>query len=86
MIDSPRFGQEIRTVPARKEAQEFQRREQQGLGKPIISAEFQEHRVIAVGGTLHFSKNEPPRILRRLLRLREWSQDEEVPEVFPRSP
>lgn len=41
---------------ARREAEEFQRREQQGLGKPIISTEFQDHRVVAVGSTLHFSK------------------------------
>lgn len=27
---------------------------------------------------------EPPRLLRRLLRSREWSHHEEVPEVFPR--
>lgn len=41
---------------ARHEAQEFQRREQQGLGKPIISTEFQQHRVVAVGRAVHFSK------------------------------
>jgi DNA-binding response OmpR family regulator len=31
-----------------------------------------------------YSQFEPPRILRRLLRLREWSHHEKVPEVFPR--
>lgn len=41
---------------ARHEAKEFQRREQQGLGKPIISTHFQNHRVVAVGRTIHFSK------------------------------
>ena len=29
-------------------------------------------------------ETEPPRVLRRLLRLREWSHHEKVPEVFPR--
>lgn len=48
--------QELRTILARHKAQEFQRREQQGLGKPIISAKFRDHRVVAVGRTLHFSK------------------------------
>lgn len=38
------------------EAKEFQRRVQQGLGKPIISNEYQDHRVIAVGGAVHFSQ------------------------------
>jgi len=41
---------------ARHEAREFQRREQQGLGKPIISTQFQDHRIVAVGRTIHFSK------------------------------
>ncbi|OBS32752.1 preprotein translocase subunit SecA [Pseudomonas syringae pv. syringae] len=41
---------------AHHEAQEFQRREQQGFGKPIISTEFHDHRVIAVGKTMHFSQ------------------------------
>jgi hypothetical protein len=55
-LNSPRMRQELRTMVARHEAQEFQRREQQGLGKPIISTEFQDQRVVAVGRTLHFSK------------------------------
>ena len=41
---------------ARREAEEHQRREQQGLGKPIISAVFQDYRVVAVGRTIHYSK------------------------------
>lgn len=55
-LNSPRARQEFKTMVARRDAEEFQRREQQGLGKPIISTEFQEHRVVAVGRTLHFSK------------------------------
>lgn len=42
---------------ARQEAKEFQRREQQGLGKPIISTEFQDYRFVAVGRTLHYSQS-----------------------------
>lgn len=55
-LNSPRTRQAIQTMVARSEAEEFQRREQQGLGKPIISTEFQDYRVVAVGRTLHFSK------------------------------
>ncbi|AZO85926.1 preprotein translocase subunit SecA [Stutzerimonas stutzeri] len=50
------MNQELRAMISRHDAQEFQRREQQGLGKPIISTEFHDHRVIAVGGTIHSSK------------------------------
>ncbi|SOB89102.1 YecA family protein [Stappia indica] len=38
------------------EADEKIRQNQQGLGKPIISAELQDRRVIAVGDRLYFSK------------------------------
>jgi hypothetical protein len=56
ILNSPRIRDELQTMIARREAQEFQRREQQGLGRPIISAAFQDHRVVAVGQTMHFSK------------------------------
>ncbi|WMJ02019.1 SEC-C domain-containing protein [Pseudomonas chlororaphis subsp. aurantiaca] len=39
------------------EAREFQRREQQGLGKPIISTQLDEHRFVVVGDRLHAAKN-----------------------------
>lgn len=39
------------------EAREFQRREQQGLGKPIISTQVDEHRFVMVGDQLHAAKN-----------------------------
>jgi hypothetical protein len=55
-LNNPRMRQELQTMMARREAREFQRREQQGLGKPIISTQFQDHRIVAVGGTVHFSK------------------------------
>jgi hypothetical protein len=53
-LNGPRMG--LQTMIVRHEAQEFQRREQQGLGKPIISTQFKDHRVVAVGRTIHFSK------------------------------
>ena len=40
---------------ARKEAQEFQRRKQQGLGKPIITVELNGTRFIAVASRLYYS-------------------------------
>lgn len=39
------------------EARELQRQQQQGLGRPIVSALFQGHRFVAVRGQLHFSKD-----------------------------
>jgi hypothetical protein len=55
-LNNPRTCQELQTIVARHEAEEFQRREQQGLGKSIISTEFQDYRFVAVGRTLHYSK------------------------------
>ncbi len=55
MRESSRMGQELQTIFASREAQEFQRREQQGLGKPIISTQVQDHRFVAVDGSIHFS-------------------------------
>ena len=40
------------------EAREAVRRDQQGEGRPIISAEVAGHRVVAVGDTLHFAQNQ----------------------------
>lgn len=57
ILDSPAMRQELKTSVARHEAQEFQRREQQGLGKPIISTQFHDHRIVAVGSTIHYSKH-----------------------------
>lgn len=37
-------------------AKEARRRQQQGLGRPIISTEFAGHRIVAVGNTVHWSK------------------------------
>ncbi|MFO1756490.1 SEC-C metal-binding domain-containing protein [Pseudomonas aeruginosa] len=52
----PAVPAELQTIFARHEAHEFQRREQQGLGKPIISSEFHDHRLVAVGQTIYFSQ------------------------------
>jgi hypothetical protein len=38
-------------------AQEEIRRVQQGLGRPIISNMFKDHRIVAVGNTIHWSKS-----------------------------
>ena len=38
------------------EAQRVQREKQQGLGKPIISANVAGHRMVTVGNTVHYSK------------------------------
>lgn len=38
-------------------AQERIRQAQQGLGKPVISEHWQDHQFVAVGNTLHYSKN-----------------------------
>lgn len=37
-------------------AKELQREKQQGLGKPIIGAEFKGYQVVAVGNTVHYGK------------------------------
>ena len=39
-----------------KQAKEIQRQQQQGLGRPIISAEFQGYRFVAVGSKVHYGK------------------------------
>lgn len=56
-LDTQRAQDEIGAIIARHQAQEVQRRAQQGLGRPIISAEFKDHRFVAVGSTLHYSKS-----------------------------
>lgn len=55
-----RLAQIQRDAPlmfTRGEAAEARRQSQQGLGKPIISAEVSGYRVIAVGNKLHYSKS-----------------------------
>lgn len=47
---------DIAAMMRQHEAQEEIRRVQQGLGKPIISNMFKDHRIVAVGNTVHWSK------------------------------
>jgi hypothetical protein len=48
---------DILDVVRQFEARELQRRQQQGLGRPIVSAVFHGYRFVAVRGRLHFSKS-----------------------------
>jgi hypothetical protein len=48
---------DILDVVRQFEARELQRRQQRGLGRPIISAVFHGYRFVAVRGRLHFSKS-----------------------------
>lgn len=47
----------FRATLAEHEAKELRRRQQQGLGNPIVSLESDGHRLVAVGNTLYWSKN-----------------------------
>jgi hypothetical protein len=46
----------VQAVFDQHRAQELIRKIQQGAGKPVISTNFNDHQVVAVGNTLHFSK------------------------------
>lgn len=48
---------EVLAAMRQHEARERQRKEQQGLGKPIISANFNGIRMVAVGNELRWSKS-----------------------------
>ena len=48
--------QKAKRLLEQRKAQEYQRRQQQGLGRPIISAEHQGYRFVAVGSRLLYSK------------------------------
>ncbi|MNJ24021.1 SEC-C motif protein [compost metagenome] len=54
-VAGPDMRNALEAVISRHQAQEFQRREQQGLGKPIISATLHDHRLVAVGKKIHYS-------------------------------
>ncbi len=47
----------IKRLFKQKEIQETIRKQQQGLGKPIISVDYQGHKLVAVGNRIHFSKS-----------------------------
>ena len=50
-------AQEMRRILDRHEAAERIRETQQGLGRPIVSVETKDHRIVAVGTTVHWGKN-----------------------------
>jgi hypothetical protein len=55
---APRAGPsraDIASMMRQHEAQEEIRRVQQGLGRPVISNMFNDHRIVAVGNTVHWS-------------------------------
>ena len=49
--------EEVKAMLNVHEAQELLRQHQQGLGRPIVSAEIAGHRVTAVGNKIHWSPN-----------------------------
>jgi hypothetical protein len=49
--------EEARRLLEERKAQEFQRQQQQGLGRPIISVEHLGYRFVAVRNRLYYSKN-----------------------------
>ena len=50
------MGPAVRKAMQRHEADELIRVQQQGQGKPVISTMFQDHRFVAVGSKLYYSK------------------------------
>jgi hypothetical protein len=52
----PNFDEQLGRAMRRADAERAQREKQQGLGRPIVSAEVAGHRVVAVGSTVYTSK------------------------------
>jgi hypothetical protein len=52
----PDFHAELQRRLRQMEAKRVQREKQQGLGRPIVSTAFAGHRMVAVGSTVHYSK------------------------------
>jgi hypothetical protein len=52
---APRAAFDLRDVLARHEAEERIRKEQQGLGRPIIAAKLNDQQIVAVKNTVYFS-------------------------------
>ena len=55
-LPSQSVSQAVRKAKHRHEADELIRIQQQGQGKPVISTMFQDHRFVAVGSKLYYSK------------------------------
>src|SRR6266571_3365896 len=47
---------ELRKILDAHAAEEYVRKTQQGLGRPIISAKVGDQQIVAVGNTIHWSK------------------------------
>lgn len=54
---SPALPRDIDLVLKQHQARELIRTQQQGLGRPIIATNVGPHQVVAVGNTIHYSKN-----------------------------
>ena len=54
-FSSPVLAEAIRHSREKLEAQRRVQEVQQGRGKPIISAKFNDHQIVAVGNQIHFS-------------------------------
>jgi hypothetical protein len=50
------FPPEVLRAVEEHKARELQREQQQGLGRPIISTDFQGHKIVAVGRAVHWGK------------------------------
>jgi hypothetical protein len=53
----PPRSQDVAPIIENAAARERIRQAQQGLGKPVISAHWQDHQFVAVGSALHYSKS-----------------------------
>jgi hypothetical protein len=77
--------EELRALRDRQEAQELQRQQQQGMGRPVISAPIMGQRAVAVGNQVVFLKTEVFSVfLNDFLMLkmgREWLAAEETKEA-----
>lgn len=56
VVEVKKLTPEMKQFIDKSQAKEQLRKEQQGLGKPIISTNFRDYKVVAVGNRLHFSK------------------------------
>jgi hypothetical protein len=54
---APPLSHTLKAKLAELQARQLQREQQQGLGRPIISAVFKGYRLVAVGSRLHYSKS-----------------------------
>jgi hypothetical protein len=82
---------DIAAMMRKREAQEEIRRIQQGLGRPIISNMFNDHRIVAVGNKIYWSKSWKtfPDFLNGYIKKTlgsEWGNDEKEKPAAERHP